>query len=142
MENPYVVGKPLTPASESLCVGREDVFTWIEENLLGKTQPHTLILYGQRRMGKTSTLYQLVGGRRGQTIREYPGHPIYPVYIDLQRLAGCNTREFFDRFGQQISRDLATRHITIAPPASWPDNGTIFKAFDTFLDKIGGLFAR
>jgi len=143
VDNPYVVGKPLTPASESLYVGREDVFLWIEENLLGKTQPHTLILYGQRRMGKTSTLYQLVGGRRGQTIREYPGHPIYPVYIDLQRFAGCDTPQFFERLSQLIARDLARRGLLVAPPAAWSPNGdasdfSVTQHFDTFLDQVEG----
>ncbi len=136
VDNPYVVGKPLTAASESLYVGREDVFRWIEENLIGKTQPHTLILYGQRRMGKTSTLYQLVGGHRGKNIREYPGYPIYPVYIDLQRLAGCETAEFFDRLSHDISRNLHRRGIEVSPPASWSINGTIFRDFDGFLDKV------
>jgi 8-oxo-dGTP pyrophosphatase MutT (NUDIX family) len=136
INNPYVVGKPLTPASEELYKGREDVFMWIEENLLGKTQPHTLILYGQRRMGKTSTLYQLVGGKRGQTIREYPGHPIYPVYIDLQRLAGCAMPDFFARFSQHIIRDLRKRGIEVTPRESWSANGTLFSEFDDFLDRI------
>lgn len=136
IDNPYVVGKPLTPASESLYVGREDVFLWIEENLLGKTQPHTLILYGQRRMGKTSTLYQLVGGQRGQTIREYPAYPIYPVYIDLQSLAGCNTSEFFERMGQTISRNLAKRDIMLSLPQTWSTNGTIYSEFDALLDQV------
>ncbi|GJM40446.1 MAG: hypothetical protein DHS20C20_07280 [Ardenticatenaceae bacterium] len=136
IDNPYVVGKPLTPASEDLYQGREDVFMWIEENLLGKTQPHTLILYGQRRMGKTSTLYQLVGGRRGKTIREYPGYPIFPVYIDLQRLAGCEMPEFFARLSQHIIRNLHKRGITIEPRENWSTNGTLFSEFDEFLDEI------
>ncbi len=136
IDNPYVVGKPLTPASESLYVGREDVFRWIEENLLGKTQPHTLILYGQRRMGKTSTLYQLVGGKRGKTIREYPGYPIYPVYVDLQRLAGCDATEFFERLSGEIVRNLIKRGIQISTPALWSGNGTLYREFDTFLDEV------
>ncbi|MCP4425776.1 MAG: phosphotransferase [Chloroflexi bacterium] len=136
INNPYVVGKPLTPASESLYMGRDDVFTWIEENLIGKTQPHTLILYGQRRMGKTSTLYQLVGGKRGQTVREYPGYPIYPVYIDLQRLAGCNMPEFFDQLSSQIVRALRKRDIRVTAPESWSSNGSIYGDFDEFLDRI------
>ena len=136
INNPYVVGKPLTPASEALYMGREDVFTWIEENLIGKTQPHTLILYGQRRMGKTSTLYQLVGGKRGQTIREYPGYPIFPVYIDLQRLAGSDTPEFFARLSHEIVRALNKRNIAVSVPESWSENGSIYNAFDAFLDRV------
>lgn len=136
IDNPYVVGKPLNAASESLYVGREDLFMWIEENLLGKTQPHTLILYGQRRMGKTSTLYQLMNGRRGKTIREYPDYPIYPVYIDLQRLASCDTPEFFERLSHQIARYLATRHIQVAQPDVWAANGRNYLIFDDFLDRV------
>ena len=136
VENPYVVGKPLTSASETLYVGRRDVFAWIEENLIGKTQPHTLILYGQRRMGKTSTLYQLIEGKLGQAIREYPGHPIYPVYIDLQRLVGCHTSEFFERISQKIIRDLAKRKIEISPATSWSKNDSVFTDFDIFLDTV------
>ena len=136
INNPYVVGKPLTPASETLYVGREDVFMWIEENLLGKTQPHTLVLYGQRRMGKTSTLYQLVGGERGRTIREYPDQPIFPVYIDLQRLAGCETTEFMARLSLQIIRNLQRRQIVIQPRQQWSQNGSIWGEFDLFLDEV------
>ncbi len=136
INNPYVVGKPLTAASESLYMGREDVFMWIEENLLGKTQPHTLILYGQRRMGKTSTLYQLVGGKRGQTIRQYPGYPIYPVYIDLQRLAGYETKGFFDRLSHEIGRALDKRNIDVVVPEKWSDGGALYREFDMFLDQV------
>jgi hypothetical protein len=117
-------------------MGREDVFMWIEENLLGKTQPHTLILYGQRRMGKTSTLYQLVGGKRGRTIREYPGYPIYPVYIDLQSMAGCDMPEFFERLSHQIVRVLNRRNIEVTPPQNWSQNGSIYSDFDDFLDNV------
>ncbi len=136
IDNPYVVGKPLTAASEALYVGREDVFAWIEENLLGKTQPNALILYGQRRMGKTSTLYQLVGGNRGQTIREYPGHPIYPVFVDLQGMASCNTIEFFEKLSQIIARHLHRRGLKINPLVSASMNGQKFYAFDKFLDEV------
>lgn len=136
IDNPYVVGKPLTAASESLYIGREDIFRWIEENLIGKTQPHTLILYGQRRMGKTSTLYQLVGGQRGKNIREYPGYPIFPVYIDLQRLAGCQIAEFFDRLSREVSRNLSRRDIDVPPPATWSENGSVYRDFDDFLDLV------
>jgi hypothetical protein len=134
ISNPYVVGKPLTPASENLFVGRDTVFRWVEENLVGKTQPHTLILYGQRRMGKTSTLYQLVGGRRGQSIRNYPGYPIFPVYIDLQRLANSQTAEFLQRIGQQIVQDVGRRDIVLSPPDLTPAANP-FRAFDHFLDQ-------
>ncbi len=142
VDNPYVVGKPLSAASEALFVGREDIFMWIEENLIGKTQPHTLILHGQRRMGKTSTLYQLVDGQRGEAIRKYPGYPIFPVYIDLQRFASCTTPDFFERLCTEIDRHLQRRGIQFPVDASWPldtwaVNGHGYQhTFDTFLDRV------
>lgn len=142
VDNPYVVGKPLTAASEALFVGREDIFMWIEENLIGKTQPHTLILHGQRRMGKTSTLYQLVDGQRGEAIRKYPGYPIFPVYIDLQRFASCSTPEFFERLSHEIDRHLQRRGVKFPIDAQWPldtwaVNGHGYQhSFDTFLDRV------
>ena len=60
--NPSVVGRPLTGASAALFVGREDVFAWLAENLAAGGPPNALLLYGERRIGKTSTLYQLVEG--------------------------------------------------------------------------------
>ena len=136
VDNPYVVGKPLTSASQSLYVGRRDIFSWIEENLIGKTQPHTLILYGQRRMGKTSTLYQLIEGKLGQPIREFPGYPIYPVYIDLQRLVGCDTPAFFKRISMTIRRDLSKRGIDLPAEANFDVNNAPYTEFDNFLDHV------
>ena len=37
--NPYMVGRPLTGASASLYVGREDVFAWLTENLTAAGPP-------------------------------------------------------------------------------------------------------
>jgi hypothetical protein len=148
VENPYVVGKPLTAASEALFVGREDIFMWIEENLIGKTQPHTLILHGQRRMGKTSTLYQLVDGQRGETIRQYPSYPIFPVYIDLQRFASCSTNEFFERLGHEITRHLQRRGVQFPIDSRWPLDGWSVNghgyqhAFDSFLDHVEASLPR
>ena len=60
---PYIIGRPLK--SEDLFVGRSDVFHFIQKNLVGSNQSNAIILYGQRRMGKTSVLYQL-----GQVLAE------------------------------------------------------------------------
>ncbi len=133
IDNPYVAGGPLMPASESLFVGREDIFTWIEMNLVGKTQPNVLILYGQRKMGKTSTLYQLASGQRGQIIREYPDSPIYPVYIDMQGLAGRDARGIFRYFGQQIVKVLNECGILVSPLLLKEDT---YYNFDGFLDQV------
>lgn len=55
-DNPYVVGDPVYPP---LLVGRKDVFDRIGEVWTAKTNPDSIILYGHRRMGKSSILRSL-----------------------------------------------------------------------------------
>jgi hypothetical protein len=58
IDNPYKVGQVLEP-NDPLFVGRYDLAVQLEY-ALGKGNRHpTLLLQGERRMGKTSTLYQL-----------------------------------------------------------------------------------
>lgn len=75
--NPYVVGHPVKSAG--LFQGRDDIFNFISHNIQSTTQSHTLVLYGQRRTGKTSILYQLLGGKLG--------NDYVPVLVDVQELA-------------------------------------------------------
>jgi hypothetical protein len=58
IENPFIFGNPVNSLESGLFTGRRDVALEIERNIL-RAQAPTLLLYGQRRMGKTSILYQL-----------------------------------------------------------------------------------
>ena len=73
IDNPYVIGVPLT-AQQEIFVGRTDISARIEQLLLDRRRP-PLLLYGQRRMGKTSLLNNL--GRLLPTT-------IVPLFVDLQ----------------------------------------------------------
>jgi hypothetical protein len=73
VQNPYIVGVPLT-RRQAIFVGRADISVRIEELMRAQDYP-PLLLYGQRRMGKTSLLYQLRW--------LLPNH-ILPLLIDLQ----------------------------------------------------------
>lgn len=134
--NPYVVGRPLTGASAGLYFGREEVFDWLAENLSGAGQPNALLLYGRRRIGKTSTLYQLVEGERGRTLRHDYARPLVTAYIDLQRLAGRPTDEWL----RLLARDICRRVNTSSLERSVPDSGlpgeTAYAAFDRCLDRL------
>lgn len=131
--NPYIVGRPLTKASSALFFGRDDAFTWLEENLIATGQPNALMLYGRRRIGKTSTLYQLVEGERGRALRENPVRPIRAAYIDLQRYAGRPIDEWLRRLARDIGRQ-------VEPSGSHPDSTTdatsAFDLFDLTLDEL------
>jgi hypothetical protein len=62
--NPYVVGNPVI---RDIFVGREDILQRLEELWLSP-QPPSIILYGHRRMGKSSILHNLKTHLGGQTI--------------------------------------------------------------------------
>lgn len=55
--NPYIAGSPVT--GTEMFFGREDVFASVRQALTGQHRDHVLVLYGQRRTGKTSVLYQM-----------------------------------------------------------------------------------
>jgi hypothetical protein len=61
IRNPYVFGNPV---EGNLFLGREDVMRRLEELLSEARQSSSVILYGHRRMGKSSILRNL-GGRFG-----------------------------------------------------------------------------
>lgn len=134
--NPYVVGRPLTGASASLYVGREDIFRWLAENLAGSAQPNALLLYGQRRIGKTSTLYQLVEGDRGRALRENNERPLLTAYVDLQRLAGRPTDEWLRRLGRDICYRVNTSGLDRSVPDSPETGETAYATFDRCLDRL------
>jgi hypothetical protein len=54
--NPYVVGNPVTG---DLFVGREDIMRRLEELWMVEGQRPSVVLYGHRRMGKSSILHNL-----------------------------------------------------------------------------------
>jgi hypothetical protein len=72
LPNPYVAGNPLQQRDESLFVGRSDILLAIEQFILNTDQRPSLLLYGRRRTGKSSTLLNLPRAR------------FEPVYIDCQ----------------------------------------------------------
>jgi hypothetical protein len=72
--NPYVIGVPLT--GESGFYGRGETFTAVEDALYAEQQ-NVIVLFGQRRIGKTSLLHQIA--RRVRSTNR-----LVPVYFDLQ----------------------------------------------------------
>ncbi|MHC5756484.1 AAA family ATPase [Nostoc sp.] len=73
IDSPYITGNPLTLEQE-IFTGRDDIGLRIEQLLLDRRRP-PLLLYGQRRMGKTSLLNNI-----GKLL---PSN-IIPMFVDLQ----------------------------------------------------------
>jgi hypothetical protein len=95
IENPFVFGNPVHAMDNSLFTGRRDVALEIERNILRVAQAPTLLLYGQRRMGKTSILNQLPA---------LLGSRFLPVLVDCQAPAMAESPAALLRY---LSRCLA-----------------------------------
>ena len=102
---PYVTGTPLK--TDSVFVGREDVFSFIQENLLGVHQNNVIILHGQRRTGKTSVLYRL-----GDVMRDTH----YGVLIDMQGKPARGEADFLYSIADDIAYALEDHDIEIDLP--------------------------
>jgi len=134
--NPYVVGRPLTGATESLYVGREDIFAWACENMAATGRPNPLLLFGERRIGKTSTLYQMVHGERGRSLREDGARRLLPAYIDLQRLAGSRTDEWLRRLSRDIYRQVATYGLSPRLPEGRAGSDSAYAVAERMFDYL------
>lgn len=74
--NPYIAGNPVTGLE--MFFGRADVFDFVGRTLTGRHRDQVIVLYGQRRTGKTSVLYQM---------HRHLGDRYLPVFVDLHGLA-------------------------------------------------------
>ena len=112
--NPYIAGAPLR--AQSGFYGRKGVLEWVEREL---RNPNTnaLVLFGQRRVGKTTLLLQLQ--------RTLPQDAFLPVYFDLQDQAKRSLGTVLADLADTISE-----RVGISPPAmdAFDDDGRFFQA--------------
>ena len=73
LSNPYIAGNPLR--GEAVFIGRMDLLREVQ-SLLRRPKSNAIVLYGQRRIGKTSILFELE-----QKLAETGQY--LPVYFDL-----------------------------------------------------------
>lgn len=129
--NPFIVGNPIR--SSEMFFGREDDFRFVKNKIDIEQYGSLIVLFGERRAGKTSVLYQILGGRLG---------PNYlPVFIDMQAMAVNDDWEFLGRIAELASRP-ASRFPFKFDPAGFEDRSrnpyTTFERFiDSLLESIG-----
>ena len=124
--NPYVIGVPLTgPAG---FFGRQDIFLFIDE-ILGTEQQNVVVLYGQRRVGKTSLLHQI-------TRRLKEKDQVVAIYFDLQGHEQKMLGEVLYALARTITNTLG---MPLFPADNFDDRGAFFQT--TFLpaayEKLG-----
>lgn len=128
IDNPYVIGVPLT-AQQEVFVGRTDISRRIESLLVDRRRP-PLLLYGQRRMGKTSLLNNL-----GRLLP----HTILPLFVDLQGHVSyaSDLAGFFYNIARAMARsaeELRGVNLLVYPRAVFAADP--LTAFDEWLDNV------
>lgn len=104
--NPYIAGNPVT--GPEMFFGRADVFAFVRQALVGKHRDNVIILFGQRRTGKTSVLYQM---------SRHLGARYVCVLLDLHGLALEGLDGFLWELANSIARTLRRDYrIELTPP--------------------------
>jgi len=97
--NPYVIGVPLTGVAGFY--GRRDIFEFVQDILTAEHQ-NVVVLYGQRRIGKTSLLHQISRRLRDEG-------QVVPVYFDLQGKEQKPLGEVLYLLARTVARPLNMR---------------------------------
>ena len=125
--NPYIAGSPVT--GTEMFYGREDVFSFIQRNLIGLHRDTPIVLYGQRRTGKTSVLYQL---------HRHLDPRYRCIFIDLHGLSLDGMGNLLHGIASSISRGLRRDHqLSVEVPDRALFLADPRSAFETvFLDEV------
>ncbi len=108
--NPYVAGAPVM--NDDMFFGRRQLVDRIMQTI----HNNSLLLYGERRIGKTSIQHQL---KRRLLEIDDPYFDFHPVYIDLQ---GTPQEQFFWTIARDIVEDLAPGLEGLAITETTPAN--------------------
>lgn len=128
IESPYIIGIPLT-AQQEIFVGRADIGERIEQLLRDQHHP-PLLLYGQRRMGKTSLLNNL-----GRLLPS----TIVPLFVDLQgpvALAGDHAGFLYNLARAMSDSARRQRDLSLPPLPRDELTNDPFSRFDEWLDAV------
>jgi tetratricopeptide (TPR) repeat protein len=118
--NPYIAGKALNDARGFF--GREDVFRLVE-TVLSSPDQNSIVLFGQRRIGKTSILQNLHS--------RLPSPPFVSVYFDLMDRARKSIGEVLYELALAVSTKFT---LPLPPKAGFVANEWYFK--DVFLPSL------
>jgi len=95
--NPFIVGNPIR--TEKMFFGREDDFRYVRTKLEGVSQGVVIVFCGERRVGKSSILYQVLNGRLGPRF--------VPIFVDMQEMVISSDTEFFSRVSRLIAEAVS-----------------------------------
>jgi hypothetical protein len=114
--------------TQRMFYGRRDVFDWVAENISGVQHENILILHGERRMGKTSILYQLL---------DHPPSPQHMcVFFSLELAITTSLGDLFYDMATAIQEELARRAVHVPEADEREFLRHTQRAFRRFLDAV------
>ena len=112
--NPYIAGTPLRDPQGFF--GRQDILDWVSAEL-SNLHTNALVLYGQRRVGKTTILLQL---RHSLSSTKF-----LPIYFDLQDQAKNRLGEVLANLADSMGSLV---NLSEHKPQSFDDDGKYFRS--------------
>lgn len=104
--NPYIAGAPVSGAE--MFYGRDDVFEFIRNKLIGQHRDTPIVLKGERRAGKTSVLYQ---------VRRHLDPSYRCLSIDVHGLSLAGIGDLLHQIASAVSDGLHSDYgLEVAPP--------------------------
>ncbi|HEX3640307.1 MAG TPA: ATP-binding protein, partial [Ktedonobacteraceae bacterium] len=124
--NQYSTG---TPTQDSkMFYGREEDMAFLRNNLTRDAKT-VIVLYGQRRSGKTTLLLQLMNGT---ALNEH-----IPVLIDMQRVSyNITINNLLHRMAYSIAQAMKKKHLLVRQPELDDFQIDPTHTFDIFLDNV------
>jgi len=118
-----------TPTQDSkMFYGREEDMAFLRNNLTRDAKT-VIVLYGQRRSGKTTLLLQLMNG---SALDEH-----IPVLIDMQRASyNITINNFLHKVAYYIAQAMKKKHLLIRQPELDDFQIDPTHSFDVFLDNV------
>ena len=129
IENPYITGRALTRETMAIFVGRREISRRIDLMLRNPHSP-PILLYGQRRIGKTSLL---------NLFSKLLSDRYLPLFVDLQGPVSLTTE--YSGFLYNLSRAMIksaseTRQISLPALSREALKDDPFSQFDEWLDDV------
>ncbi|XZF62419.1 MAG: ABC transporter substrate-binding protein [Gloeotrichia echinulata DVL01] len=119
-DNPYIIGSPIDDPNKFF--GRQELFRFIESNLLQGSK--VILLHGQRRIGKSSVLYQIPKS----VFKDYEDerNPFSFIFFDLQSKSSKPLADIIRDLAIKISTDLQLNQAIVPTLEQLEDNTDIF----------------
>jgi hypothetical protein len=129
--NNFVVGPPVRAALGQPFVGRQAEYEQILRLWSNETSKQPILIWGQRRIGKTSLLLNLQANL---------GEHYLPVYVTLETAGAVSSLAgFFYNLGRTLRMELKNQGLEVAAPPLEAFKSEPFARFDVFLDELSAL---